>query len=240
MRQTPKYAMIENDFIEKIQSGELKAGAELPSESDLIQLYQVSRVTVRRAIDELYHQGYIEKMQGKRTCVKGKVKLQELTSISSYTEEIIRQGMTPSRQLLAAELRVCTSEEASLLHLQKADPVFYMTRIYFADGTPLCLASTVLPYHLFRDIETYDFEQHSLYKIIEENYHTRITTSSLKLKAVSAYGDISEHLNVSDDTPLLYSTGLTYGIKNDEEIPIELFYNYYLTTRFEYSLIQRR
>ena len=74
----------------------------------------------------------------------------------------------------------------------------------------------------------------------QENYHTRITTSSLKLKAVSAYGDISEHLNVSDDTPLLYSTGLTYGIKNDEEIPIELFYNYYLTTRFEYSLIQRR
>ena len=55
MRQTPKYAMIENDFIEKIQSGELKPGAELPSESDLIQLYQVSRVTVRRAIDELSH-----------------------------------------------------------------------------------------------------------------------------------------------------------------------------------------
>ena len=100
MKQTPKYALIEQDFIKKIQSGELEAGAELPSESDLIQLYQVSRVTVRRAIDELYHQGYIEKMQGKRTCVKGKVKLQELTSISSYTEEIIRQGMTPSRKLL--------------------------------------------------------------------------------------------------------------------------------------------
>ena len=76
--------------------------------------------------------------------------------------------MTPSRQLLAAELRVCTSEEASLLHLQKADPVFHMKRIYFADGTPLCLTSTVLPYHLFRDIETYDFEQHSLYKETEE------------------------------------------------------------------------
>ena len=59
MKQTPKYALIEQDFIKKIQSGELEAGAELPSESDLIQLYQVSRVTVRRAIDELYHQGYI-------------------------------------------------------------------------------------------------------------------------------------------------------------------------------------
>lgn len=120
MKKTPKYALIEKDFISKIQSGELEAGAELPSESDLIQLYQVSRVTVRRAIDELYHQGYIEKMQGKRTCVKGKVKLQELTSISSYTEEIIRQGMTPSRKILESELRLCTSEESQAFKPSKS------------------------------------------------------------------------------------------------------------------------
>lgn len=240
MKKLPKYALIENDFIKKIQSGELTPGAELPSESELIELYQVSRVTVRRAIDELYHQGYIEKAQGKRAYVKGAVKLQELTSISSYTEEIIRQGMIPSRKLLTSELRICTKEEAELLDLKKADPVFHMKRIYFADGTPLCLTSTVLPYQLFREIENYDFEQHSLYNVLENDYRAQITTSSLKLKAVSAYGETAQYLNVCDDTPLLYSNGLTYGIVNEKEIPIELFYNYYLTTHFEYSLIQRR
>ena len=89
MKKTPKYAQIEAELIAQIESGQLAPGAELPSESDLIECYGVSRVTVRRAIDELYHQGYVEKMQGKRACVKEKVKLQELTSISSYTEEII-------------------------------------------------------------------------------------------------------------------------------------------------------
>ena len=74
--------------------------------------------------------------------MKEKVKLQELTSISSYTEEIIRQGMTPSRKLLSFGLRVCTKEEAEQLGLKKADPVFFMERIYFADGSPLCLTST--------------------------------------------------------------------------------------------------
>ena len=93
MKKTPKYAQIEAELIAQIESGQLAPGAELPSESDLIECYGVSRVTVRRAIDELYHQGYVEKMQGKRACVKEKVKLQELTSISSYTEEIIRQGI---------------------------------------------------------------------------------------------------------------------------------------------------
>ena len=100
MKKTPKYAQIEAELIAQIESGKLAPGAELPSESDLIECYDVSRVTVRRAIDELYHQGYVEKMQGKRACVKEKVKLQELTSVSSYTEEIIRQGMTPSREFI--------------------------------------------------------------------------------------------------------------------------------------------
>ena len=154
MKKTPKYAQIEAELIAQIESGQLAPGAELPSESDLIECYGVSRVTVRRAIDELYHQGYVEKMQGKRACVKEKVKLQELTSISSYTEEIIRQGMTPSRKLLSFGLRVCTKEEAEQLGLKKADPVFFMERIYFADGSPLCLTSTVLPYQLFREIGT--------------------------------------------------------------------------------------
>ena len=240
MKKTPKYAQIEAELIAQIASGQLDPGAALPSESDLIECYGVSRVTVRRAIDELYHQGYVEKMQGKRACVKEKVKLQELTSISSYTEEIIRQGMTPSRKLLSFGLRVCTKEEAEQLGLKKADPVFFMERIYFADGSPLCLTSTVLPYQLFREIETYDFEQNSLYQVLEEQYHIQITTTSLKLKAVSAYGNISRFLNVEEDTPLLYSDGITYGIQKDREVPIELFQNYYLTSRFEYSLIQRR
>ena len=74
MKKTPKYAQIEAELIAQIESGQLAPGAELPSESDLIECYGVSRVTVRRAIDELYHQGYVEKMQGKRACVKEKVK----------------------------------------------------------------------------------------------------------------------------------------------------------------------
>ena len=53
MKKTPKYAQIEAELIAQIESGQLAPGAELPSESDLIECYGVSRVTVRRAIDEL-------------------------------------------------------------------------------------------------------------------------------------------------------------------------------------------
>lgn len=200
----------------------------------------MSRVTARRAIDELYHHGYIEKMQGRRTRVKGRAPLQELTSVYSYTEEILRHGMTPSRKVITAQIRICTQEECALLKLPKADPVFHMERIYYADGLPLCLTQTTLPYRIFQDIESCDFKEQSLYHVLETDYGVTITNTSLKLKAVSSPGSVARYLDVDDSTPLLYSTGLTYGICQNAEIPIEVFTSYYLTTRFEYTLVQKR
>ncbi len=239
-KHLPKYAVIEQDLAEKIESGELPCGSELPSESDLMNLYRVSRVTARRAIDELYHHGYIEKMQGKRTRVKGCAPLQELTSVYSYTEEILRHGMTPGRKVISAQIRICTQEESELLKLPKADPVFHMDRVYYADGLPLCFTQTTLPYRIFLDIETHDFKELSLYHVLEADYGVTITNTSLKLKAVSGPDNVAEYLDVAESTPLLYSNGLTYGICQDAEIPIEIFTSYYLTTRFEYTLVQKR
>lgn len=95
MGTKPKYEEIKDQLIEAIRLQKYKPGSELPSENELIAEYNVSRITVRRAIDELYRSGYIEKHQGKRGYVKESPRLQELSTVSSYTEEILRQGMTP-------------------------------------------------------------------------------------------------------------------------------------------------
>lgn len=236
----PKYARIEQHFIDQIKSGELQPEDELPSESELMQQFHVSRVTARRAMDELYRAGYVEKEQGKRAYVKSASKYQELSTISSYTEEILRQGMTPSRDLLCSKLRICTQEEQEKLKLQKADPVYYMERIYYADAKPLCYTCTTLPYYIFRDIETYDFVNNSLYDIIEQHYGVTLVSTALKLKAVSSCGILSERLKISNKIPLLHSSAVTTGIYKGKEVPVEMFTTDYLTERFEYCLTQFR
>lgn len=240
MERQPKYEMIKNDLIQMISRGVYTPGSELPSENELIEKYAVSRITVRRAMDELYHAGYIEKKQGKRGYVREAAKMQELTSISSYTEEILRQGMAPSRKVLSSHLRLCSESEQDILHLDKADPVFELNRIVYADGKPLCYTSTVVPYRLFRDIEQHDFSMASLYDIIEHTYHIKITTSTLKLKAVAAERTVARHLGTKQGTPLLHSSAVTYGIVDGAELPIETFTTFYLTDLFEYTLTQKR
>jgi GntR family transcriptional regulator len=171
MGTKPKYEEIKDQLIEAIRLQKYKPGSELPSENELIAEYNVSRITVRRAIDELYRSGYIEKHQGKRGYVKESPRLQELSTVSSYTEEILRQGMTPSRKVLSSGLRLANEEEQASLLLDKASPVFYLNRIIYADEKPLCYTATTLPYVYFRDIEKYDFSKNSLYASTDSGRH---------------------------------------------------------------------
>ena len=236
----PKYEIIKKDLISKIQDGTYAPGSELPSETTLIEQYDVSRITARRAIDELYLSDYIEKKQGKRAVVKQTVKTQELNSISSYTEEILKQGMTPSRRVLSVGLRLPTELEQKNLLLDKAEPVFSLCRIVYADDTPLCYTDTSVPYKYFRDIENYDFSEHSLYDVIENTYGIKITTFRLKLKAVLPNDKIAKYLDIEKNLPMLRYCATTFGMTNGQELPIEQFETYYLTDLFEYTLTQKR
>lgn len=240
MPNEPKYEKIKKELQKQIELNILPVGSELPSENELIDTYNVSRITVRRAIDELEREGLIYKQQGRRGCVRNKKKSQELNNVLSYTEEILRQGMKPSRKITSLDLRLCNSREAITLELDKADAVFNLERIIKADGTPLCYTTTSLPYKLFRDIENYDFETTSLYDTLEKDYNVEITRSVANLRAVLAKKEIAKYLKIEENSPLLFTDATTYGTINGQEVPIEQFTSYYRTDIIEYKLAQQR
>ena len=72
----------------------------VPSERELMAMFQVSRITVRKAVEELEQEGYLYKVQGKGTYVKGDQNSQDLFSITSCTQDVVRLGMTPSRKVV--------------------------------------------------------------------------------------------------------------------------------------------
>lgn len=98
--KVPKYYSLKRDLVKKIEMGDYQEDMPILSERELMETYQVSRITVRRAIDELVNEGYLYKIQGKGTYIKGDTSNQDLFSISSCTEDVLRLGKRPGRRVL--------------------------------------------------------------------------------------------------------------------------------------------
>lgn len=236
----PKYIIVKHAIKAMLDQGLLEANAILPSERELMETYNVSRITVRRAVEELEQEGYLYKVQGKGTFVKGDEKRQDLISITSCTEDVLRLGMTPTRKVVGSEIIPADKKRQSRLSLAEGDRVFRLKRIYYADGEPLNYTTVYLPYKLFPGVESHDFSLNSLYKVLEEEYGVKITRAERTLEAVLAYEEVQEYLNIRSGVPLILFRCITYGEIKGKEYPVETFKCYYRSDRFKFCVNQVR
>ncbi len=236
----PKYYIVKQSVLGKIHSGEWKPGAAIPSERELMASQDVSRITVRKAVEELEQEGYLYKVQGKGTFVRGEKKKQDLFSLTSCTEDVIRQGMTPSRRLIDSAVIPADPERRDALRLAEGEAVFRLCRVYCADGEPINYTKAYLPYRLFPGIEQYDFSVLSLYKILEEKFGVVIRRAQRTIEAVLADGELAALLQIHPGTPMIHFRSVTIGEMSGKELPIETFHSYYRTDIFKFSIDQVR
>lgn len=234
----PKYYIVKRAIIRKIEKEEYKENELIPSERELTELFGVSRITVRRAVDELVAENYLYRIQGKGTYVKSHKIQQNLISITSCTQDIINLGMTPRRLVISAQTEVADQKRRRLLNLGENDSVFRLERIYFADDDPLNHTVTYLPYKLFPGIDVHDFSKESLYTVLESQYGCEITTATRTIEAVLAEGEIARYLQVVTGTPILHFECVTRGKVHGRERPIEYFRCCYRSDKFKFYIDQ--
>lgn len=145
----PKYYLVKKSIVEKIENEEFQPGEPIPSERELMEDYQVSRITIRKAIEELVAEGYLYKVQGKGTYVKTDEGSNNLFAITSCTEDVIRLGMTPSKKTVVSELVRANVKRAKALEITIDDNVYMIGRILYADKEPLNYTLTFLPEKIF-------------------------------------------------------------------------------------------
>ncbi|PAT01688.1 transcriptional regulator [Candidatus Izimaplasma bacterium ZiA1] len=236
----PKYLVLKKEIIKLIEDGVYLEDTLVPSERELMEQYQVSRITVRRALEELSNAGYLYRVHGKGTFVKGDRHTQNLFSIVSCTEDIKSMGMVPSRLVVKKVTEDSSPKKRKKLSLNMNDKVFNLARIYYADDTPINYTDTNLPAKYFKGIETYDFEENSLYKVLEDDYNVTVTNAIRSVEAVSSDEVISSYLKIKEGTPLILFSTVTYGLVNGREVPIEYFDCYYHTDQFKFYINQTK
>ncbi|WP_042346506.1 GntR family transcriptional regulator [Bacillus massiliigorillae] len=228
-KSIPKYEMIKLDLINKINNNELQPHQVIPSENELSEMYHVSRVTVRKAIDELVKESYIYKKRGKGSFVSSKDFPLGISRIHSYTELITLQGKTAKKVLITQQVKKPSKKIANRLKINEDDDVYEIECLYLADDMPLCINKSILPCVMFPKLDYFDCGKNSLYEILKEFYKLEMSKASQYIEAVLGNEQIYTLLQTKQGYPLLKLNVTSYCLKNGEERPFEVYEAYIKT-----------
>lgn len=234
----PKYYILRQELLRMIEDGNLSEGEPVMSERELIEKYQFSRITVRKAIDELVNEGYLYRIQGKGTFVKGDNASQNLYSLNSCSEDVKKLGKKPSKKTVFAEKTEADVKRAKQLNIPVGDNVFSFGRITYADDEPLNYTINYLPERLFPGLDKYNLETNSLYDIIRSKYGVQIVKARRTMEAVLPDPVVARYLGISADMPVILFGCVTSGTVYGKNVPIESFRCYYRTDHYKFYIDQ--
>ena len=143
----PRYVQLRRRLEDGIDTGILPPNSSLPPEREIAEITDLSRVTVRKAIQELVREGLIEQRQGSGSFIRDNVARveQSLSHLTSFTEDMARRGMQTTSRWLERGLFAPTDDEIKALGLPPGDDVARIYRLREADGRPMALERAALP-----------------------------------------------------------------------------------------------
>ncbi len=144
----PLYLQLQQVIRDGIGGGKLQQGDAIPAERDLAVEYDVSRITVRKAIGGLVEEGLLTRRRGAGTFVAGRVE-KSFSKLSSFTEDMAARGKTASSQWILRAAGTVSPEESMALGLSPGAAVYRFHRLRSADDEPMALElSTIAGYCL--------------------------------------------------------------------------------------------
>jgi GntR family transcriptional regulator len=148
---TPLYLQLARFLSEAVRSGQYESNEALPSERALSESLGLSRVTTRKAIDQLTLQGLIVRRRGSGNYIAAPRVEQALSRLTSFSEDLRARGYSPSSRWLSREITPPTDQERELLRLPRAAKVARLKRLRIGDETVMALEECVLPASVLPD-----------------------------------------------------------------------------------------
>lgn len=214
----PLYYRIKQQLRERIQDGDLRPGDRLAPESQLAKGYEVSTITVKRALLDLVQEGLLFRIPGKGTFVAQPKMERDLSRLTSFTEEMLHRGLRPHSRLIQKLVIPARPGVAKALELSPGDEVIMIERVRLADGQPLMLEKTFLPHDLFPGLLHEDLEKRSLYYLMTQKFGVSLVKAREWLEPIIINSDESPKLGVKTGTPGLLLELVAY---NDRSRPVE-------------------
>lgn len=207
INSVPLHSQLKERIESKIISGEYTN--RIPSERELMDIYYVSRSTVRQAIDQLVREGVLEKRHGKGTYVKIKPIQDWLGSLSSTTETIEKMGMNPGARLIYTKILKLKEPLKSKVGL---DFVYCFKRVRYANDIPIGIENNYYPIEIGEMLSGYNLNLETFYELLEKKLGIKIDEAEQVIKAGKINKEDAKLLEVSYNTGVLITERKLFDI----------------------------
>lgn len=215
---------------DQISSGELKSGDRIPTEIELSKLYDISRITVRKAVELLEEEEVLVKKQGIGTFVTAKKLKRDSTKFMGFSEHCRQVDSEPGTRLITADLIEASISQADQLQLKEGEKVIRIIRLRLADGEPVMIEENYFPvrfaYLLAEDLSK------SLYKTLE-SHGVYPAAGKNRITICYANHEEAEYLDVAEGEALLLWKGVCL---DDRGNPLHVIRNKVDPKRYEITM----
>lgn len=199
------HAQLYEELLSQIRAGKWGPGAKIPTEVQLIDLYGVSRMTVRRALEDLRRDGVVERKPALGTFVREQPLTAKIPGLHSLTDEILQLGMTPGSRLLARSTVPASAEIAEQLELRAGTPVLHLDRVRTANGRAFYVAESFINIERFPVLADQDYAdpELSLLQTYRDFLGLEVERMTQLLSAAGAPSLVAEELEIKVGSPVL-------------------------------------
>ncbi|MFH0916774.1 MAG: GntR family transcriptional regulator [bacterium] len=233
----PLYYQLMRSLKEDILSGRFAAEDQLPSEAELTQIFKVSRVVVRQALQILEDEGLIVRIRGKGTFVAKDAVAGESPVLSGYIEDFLRVGLSTQVKVLHFGLVKASPDIASVFAVDESTDLFYVKRLRMVEGRAFSVIENHLPYSVGILIPLARIEDEPLMQLIETHAGIPIDWASQVFQAVSADSDLAHLLDIDLMAPVLKMTLSAHTAENQV---VNHAHVYYRSDRYNHHGFLRR
>jgi len=224
------YKQLSKSLNNAIQEGLLKPGDALIPERDLALNLKMSRITVRKAIDQLVEIGLLIKRQGAGTVVTENVDLvvhKNLSSLNSFTADMKQRGLESFSRITLREEGKASAKEALILNLSEGDYAHRLNRVRYLVNEPLLYEIAVIPASIISITSAID---NSLYELLESKQMNPVTAKQ-NIHAIVADDNLADKLEVAPGSAVLF---VERRGKDATGRVVEYTQSYYRGDRYDY------
>ena len=197
----PMYQQLKDLIIGRISNGELRPADRVPSENDLVEAMNVSRMTANRALRELTDEGYVRRIAGRGTFVSDFRAGSHVLDVQNIADEIKQREHTHTCEVLRQSLQHARGEVAKALHVDQGSDVFHLMLVHFENGTPIQLEDRHVVADFAPDCLLQDFST-----VTPSAYLTAISPlqeAEQVVRAVQPNAAVRQRLKMDDGEPSL-------------------------------------